>query len=111
MDLLPQLFEHVNYGFHPSDFDHFPIMTAEPTSSKAPAHGAPEIKLPAGLTIWRWEAKDLGLIPNPEGEAGFRGRDAMLSRRTIREQVRGCVERSHNVSDQFRTRRGRSVSG
>ena len=82
--LIEETFDQVSYGITSEDIKE--LLPDETTSIPS--------EVPIGLRLTRWEAKDLGLIPQKEGAAG-KGRmglrDLFEDRRTKRSEVRKTV--------------------
>jgi len=82
--LIEETFDQVSYGITPED-----IKELLPDETSAMSS-----EVPTGLRLTRWEAKDLGLIPQKEGAAG-KGRmglrDLFEDRRTKRSEVKKTV--------------------
>lgn len=100
--LVERLLERVWYGVTPRDL---PILlstsstttTTPDQSNEAPASPAPvdyaQVKIPPGMRLSRWEARDLSLVPlnQPSSRAGLR--EFFEQRRTVRQEARGIVMR------------------
>jgi hypothetical protein len=82
--LIEETFDQVSYGITSEDIKD--LLPDETTSIPS--------EIPTGLRLTRWEAKDLGLIPQKEGAAG-KGRmglrDLFEDRRTKRSEVKKTV--------------------
>jgi hypothetical protein len=82
--LIEETFDQVCYGVAAGD-----IAELLPNESISPS-----LEIPSGLRLTRWEAKDLGLVPQKEGAAG-KGRmglrDLFEDRRTKRSEVKKTV--------------------